>query len=150
MNFRKLLLAVNDTDVSMKAVKHVGEMCAGLEQIEICLLHVTLEAPPNYHLEGHGYDEYVSAQNEKAQKVFAEAMTILSQHNIKTVDIKTKTHISAKGETICQAILKEQAEGAYGTVVLGKRGVSRAEEFLFGSISNAVVQKCTFAVWVVA
>jgi len=56
----------------------------------------------------------------------------------------------AVGYTISQAILDTQTEGKYGTIIVGKRGVSKAEEFLFGSISSALVhnsKNCT--VWVV-
>jgi nucleotide-binding universal stress UspA family protein len=47
-------------------------------------------------------------------------------------------------------ILRIREEGNYDTVVIGRRGVSKAEEFLFGSVSTKVVQSaadCT--VWVV-
>jgi nucleotide-binding universal stress UspA family protein len=42
------------------------------------------------------------------------------------------------------------AAGGYGTIVVGRRGISKAEQFLFGSVSNKIVQNakdCT--VWVV-
>jgi len=42
-------------------------------------------------------------------------------------------------------------EGGFGTVALGRRGVSKAEEFLFGSVSSKIIHSvkgCT--VWVVA
>jgi len=47
----------------------------------------------------------------------------------------------AEGKTISQAIIDEQKSGGFGTVILGKRGLSKAEEFLFGSISSALLHK---------
>jgi Universal stress protein family. len=42
-------------------------------------------------------------------------------------------------------------EGGFGTVVIGRRGVSKAEEFLFGSVSTKVMHLAKdCAVWVVA
>jgi nucleotide-binding universal stress UspA family protein len=43
-----------------------------------------------------------------------------------------------------------QQQGDFGTLVIGRRGVSRAEEFLFGSVTTKVThlaKDCT--VWVV-
>ncbi|MBC8317247.1 MAG: universal stress protein, partial [Desulfobulbaceae bacterium] len=74
---------------------------------------------------------------------------LLAECGVDSQNIDTVTRMAA-GETISQAILDVQQEGGYGTVVVGKRGVSRAEEFLFGSISNALVHSSgEFTVWVV-
>lgn len=56
----------------------------------------------------------------------------------------------AEGKTISQVVLEVQAEGSFGTVVTGKRGVSKAEKFLFGSISNALARHSKdFTSWIV-
>ncbi len=56
----------------------------------------------------------------------------------------------AEGGTISEMVLAVQAKGNYGTVVAGKRGVSKAEEFLFGSISNALARHSKdFTAWIV-
>jgi nucleotide-binding universal stress UspA family protein len=51
---------------------------------------------------------------------------------------------------IARDILDEIEAGGYGTVIVGRRGLSRAKQFLFGSVSNKIVHNtkdCT--VWVV-
>ena len=51
---------------------------------------------------------------------------------------------------IARDILDEIEAGEYGTVIVGRRGLSRAKQFLFGSVSNKIVhtaRDCT--VWVV-
>jgi len=51
---------------------------------------------------------------------------------------------------VARDIIMEAQEGDYDTVVLGRRGISGVEKFLFGSISSKVlnaVQDCT--VWIV-
>ncbi len=53
--------------------------------------------------------------------------------------------------TISQTILETQTVGKYGTIIVAKRGVSKAEEFLFGSISSSLIHKSKdCAVWVVS
>ena len=54
------------------------------------------------------------------------------------------------GTSIARDILQVQQQGDFGTLVIGRRGVSRAEEFLFGSVTTKVThlaKDCT--VWVV-
>ena len=47
-------------------------------------------------------------------------------------------------------LLDEAAKGGYGTIVLGRRGISRTEQFLMGRVSNKVIQLAKeMAVWVV-
>lgn len=49
---------------------------------------------------------------------------------------------------IAKEILKEQREGKYGTVVIGRRGMTRSDAYLFGSVSQQILQgarKCV--VW---
>jgi nucleotide-binding universal stress UspA family protein len=58
-------------------------------------------------------------------------------------------HCSA-GESVSQEILRAMQEGGFGTIAIGRRGVSKQEEFLFGSVSNRIIhyaKGCT--VWVV-
>ena len=53
-------------------------------------------------------------------------------------------------EPVSTIILDKQEEYNACTVVIGRRGKSRHEEFIFGSVSNKVVHKANkCAVWVI-
>ena len=53
--------------------------------------------------------------------------------------------------SIALEVLHLAEEGGFGTVVVGRRGVSRQEEFLFGSVSSKIIHAAKdLAVWVVA
>jgi len=147
----KILLAVNDGETSLKAVRYVGATCGQMTDCEICLLHVSPEPPPYYYLEGNSEADYVKEKNAKAAKLFDKVIDMLGQLGIDPAIISTKFYITAHSETISSAIRAVQQEGGFGTVVVGKRGVSKAEEFLFGSISNAMARNCaSFTLWIVA
>jgi hypothetical protein len=46
--------------------------------------------------------------------------------------------------------MEEATKGGYGTIVVGRRGVSKVYEFLMGRVSNKVIQMAKDqAVWVV-
>lgn len=148
--WKKILVAVNDGETSMKAVRYVGEMC-GRADFDICLLHVSPEPPPYYYREGNTLQDYAKEKEAMAAAIFDQARQELAPFGIAGSAVETKTHIAEPAETISQSIFKVQQAGGFGTVVVGKRGVSKTEEFLFGSISNAIAQKCSgFAVWVVS
>ena len=52
---------------------------------------------------------------------------------------------------MAECILAEREKRDYDTIVVGRQGLSRKEEFLFGSISNKIVnhaRDCT--VWIIA
>jgi nucleotide-binding universal stress UspA family protein len=47
-------------------------------------------------------------------------------------------------------ILDEAQNNGYGTIVMGRRGLSGVKEFFMGSVSSKVLQNCTgMAAWVV-
>ena len=78
-----------------------------------------------------------------------EATIVLEDMGINGRDISQKICM-AEGRTISQMVLDIRKEGQFGTVVTGKRGVSKAEEFLFGSISNALARHSRdFTAWIV-
>ncbi len=148
-DWRNVLIAVDDTPTSENTLKYTADILGKLEATRICLLHIYPEPPPGYYSSGKSLDDYRQEKEEKAAPFIHRAKEILQQAGIDTKSIFTMDSM-ADHATISQAILDIQTEGKYGTIIVGKRGVSKAEEFLFGSISSALVhhsKDCT--VWVV-
>ena len=148
-DWRNVLIAVDDTPTSENALKYTADIIGKLEAARICLLHIYPEPPPGYYSSGKSLDDYKQEKEEKAAVFITRAKEILLQAGINEPSIITMFHM-ADHATISQAILDIQTQGEYGTIIVGKRGVSKAEEFLFGSISSSLVhhsKDCT--VWVV-
>ncbi|MCF8057486.1 MAG: universal stress protein [Desulfocapsa sp.] len=145
----KLLIAVDETETSMNALHYVAQMARGMEEMSICLLHIYPEPPPDFYLKGGTLASYRENQNAKAERVFSQAMIILEEAGVNKDRVSTDNRF-AEGKTISEELLAVRSEGDFGTVVVGKRGVSRTEEFLFGSISNALAQhSVNFTTWIV-
>lgn len=148
-NWQKILVAVDATPTSEKAVKYIGDIAGKLKDVNVCLLHIYPEPPPGYYASGKSLPEYQKAKESEAAVVFANALAILQKYGIKESAISRECRM-ADHATISQTIINVQEDGQYGTIVVGKRGVSKAEEFLFGSISNALVHHSKdVAVWVI-
>ncbi len=149
MDWKKILVAVDDTPTSENALQYTGNMVGHLPDVSLHLLHIYPEPPPDYYATGGSLDQYRAEREKIAAGIFSGAMEILTGCGIKTRSITTESRM-AERETISQTILEVQRERGFGTIAVGKRGVSKAEEFLFGSISNALVhQSRGIAVWVV-
>lgn len=148
-NREKFLLAVDGSKASIRAVKYVGKFASLMDNVQICILNVYPEPPPDYYSNGGILNDYVAMREERAAQMFKEARTLLLEAGVQEKQLSQLVRI-AEGKTISEEVLTVQGEGDYGTVVAGKRGVSKAEEFLFGSISNALARHSKhFTSWIV-
>ncbi len=148
-DWKKILIAVDDTPTSRKAVQYAANIIGRLEKVRLHLLHIYPEPPPDYYTAGGSLDAYRTEKEKESEALFADGMQTLTGSGIAREIITTECRM-AEHRTISQTILAVQEEGGYGTVVVGKRGVSKAEEFLFGSISNALLHHGRdIAIWVV-
>ena len=148
-NREKILLAVDGSKASARAVHYVGKFASLTTHVEVCILNVYPEPPPDYYTKGGLLDEYQDVREKRALAMFKEARAILVEAGVRENQLTQLVRIAAR-KTISEEVLAVQAEGDYGTVVAGKRGVSKAEEFLFGSISNALARNSKqFTSWIV-
>ena len=148
-NWDNILVAVDETATSLRALSYVAGIVGRAEGFSIGLLHIYPEPSAAQLHDGLDLKSYQAKKEETAKQILARASGVLTDCGFAGSRITTMCRM-ASGETISKTILQVQAEGGYGTVVVGKRGVSKAEEFLFGSISNTVVRNSRdFTVWVV-
>lgn len=143
------LIAIDEMESTQKAIHYVGRVCQNIAKLSICLLHIYPEPPPDFFKNNGNLDNYQIEHIENAEQMFEEGIQILRGYGIKREAIFCTTHMT-EGNTISDTLLKVRHMGNFKTVVTGKRGVSKSEEFLFGSISNALARNCNdFSVWIV-
>jgi len=149
-DWQKILVAVDDSNLSNRVVDYVGKVVVNHEGVKICLLQVYPEPPPYFYQEGHNLKEFQLEKENNAKKVFHRLLPILTGYGLAADRIQTSC-LMAEGISLSKEILTIREEGNFGTLVLGRRGISKAEEFLFGSISTAILREShDFAVWVVS
>ncbi|WP_319779393.1 universal stress protein [Maridesulfovibrio sp.] len=161
METMKMLIAFDGSDNSLKAVEYVGNIARNCSGCKIVLLYVE-RLPDKDRFPDDSAWEKQCAENEQNIKLkISEAAEKLVSMGVHPEEVQTEyfasckspfheTDICSTGRSIGMDILRIREEGGYGTIVIGRRGVSKAEEFLFGSVSTKVVQSavgCT--VWVV-
>ena len=131
---KKVLVAMDGSENASMAVAYAGDMLANRKDVTVTLLHVQT-------------DETVKNENE-IREMMDIARSLLVKAGIPEEAITIEVREKRAG--IGNDILNEIAGSGYGTVVVGRRGISRAQQLFFGSVSNKIVQNtndCT--VWVV-
>jgi nucleotide-binding universal stress UspA family protein len=145
----KILIAIDEGETSLRALRYVARMAAAMREVSICLLHIYPEPPPDFYVKGGQLADYKAEEEKRAEIILAHGERLLLEAGVQPGRVQRAVH-QAVGRSISQVILDVQKEGGFGTVAVGKRGVSKAEEFLFGSISNALARHSnSFTTWVV-
>jgi len=140
----KALVAVDTSEHTTRTVDYVGTIMDGTDW-EITLFHAI-----------RGLDYLLAEVSHELQQVekdveafFEEAISRLNNAGLNSDRISTK--IATGMASRAKAIVEEAENGGYGTIVVGRKGLSRVEEFIMGRVSNKVVQLAKkMAVWVVS
>ena len=133
----KILVAIDASEGAMRAIDYVGDMVDSLHW-EITLFHAVRDLDR----------EELHRAEKSMEYVFEEASGHLEKAGFNSNQITTRmiTGVSSRAGAIVVEVLKE----GYGTIVVGRRGLSHVEEFFMGRVSNKVIQMARkMAVWVV-
>lgn len=146
----KVLIAVDLSENSLKAVDYVGGMLRCHETAEITLLTVIKEPSPDIVPDDGERGRMVEEARKETLALMEKAGSSLAALGIPEKHVRLKIQVCQKPMSVSDLILHEQQNGGYGTLVVGRRGVSKREEFLFGSVSSKVVRDAKHcAVWVI-
>lgn len=149
----KILVAMDASEASLMAVDHLGFVIGGLPNLKILLYHVIpglrLLSMEETEIDLEGIEELVTERGaERIQTFFFQARKILLDAGLSERQISIK--IKKYSTNIARDIVTEAAKRNFGTVVLGRRGVSKSREFFMGSVSNKVLTMASnLACWVV-
>lgn len=155
---KKILLAVDASPASMKAVEFVAALLGGHEGYEVCIFHaIPGLGAINFDLsevcrpelpEVDMSDTCLEAFKLKVARLFQDVKDKLMTSGFESKKILEKI-ISGVGSR-SDAIVKEAEDGSYGTIVVGRRGLSKVEAFFMGRVGHEVVYGGKkFTVWVV-
>ena len=152
----KLLVALDSSDYAYKIVNYVAS--AVRRDAQITLFSV-LDSIPNDLADQLKYYPQFEEKVEELRKIEVGKASILHDVMEKCKNVLVKAGIAEKNIDInadskkvgvARDIIHEAERGNYDTVVVGRRGLSAASSFVFGSVSNKIVhhlKNCT--VWVV-
>lgn len=125
-NTGSFLVAFDGSDNAMRIVDHVGSTLG--RESKVLLLHAVRGRDP-----GH-----LNSAEAFIHPLFEQARAKLVQYGIpqENVSVNLAKGVSSRAGTI----VSEARSHRCGTIVVGRRGLSKAKEFFMGSVSNKVVQ----------
>ena len=94
-------------------------------------------------------EEWLTQYKQKVDAMLEDYRQLLIQKGFDPKDVAVRSTVRYC-PSMAECILSERDETLYSTIVVGRQGLSRSEEFLFGSVSSKIVthaRNCT--VWVV-
>jgi nucleotide-binding universal stress UspA family protein len=146
---KNILIAVDDSDNSRRAVFYVAQMLGGVGGFKVAVLHVLAEAEEDYFSTLEEKEKWFSQYAKKVEAMLENYRQILLQAGFDPKDVSVRSPVRYC-PSMAECILAERDTTQYHTLVVGRQGLSRSEEFLFGSVSSKIVnhaKNCT--VWVV-
>jgi nucleotide-binding universal stress UspA family protein len=146
---RNILIAADESQNAQRAVTYVGKLLGGIEGFKVTVLHVITEPEEDYfHKEGDK-DKWYSEYRQQVDQMLEKYRNILIDAGFNPENVSTRSTIQYC-PSMAECILAERDNTEYSTLVVGRKGLTYKEEFLFGSISGKIVRiakNCT--VWVV-
>ena len=149
---KKVMAAVDGSESSLRAVDHLCFMLMDNHEVKITIFHVSAKLGDYCEIDFNDTDgelEKFIVEGDKrcvqnfythALKKFKDAG--IGEDRILIKEVKPRMNVG-------KAIISELKKGNYGTVVLGRRGISRS--FFMGKVSEYVIEKIeNRALWLVS
>ena len=128
---------------------YAGEMLNGIDRFDFHIFHIINEPETDFFPNLTEKARWLQEEKEKAKGFMSEYRKLLVGTGISPEHVFI--HVKVRYcPSVAECILKESKQMDCKTIVIGRKGVTREEEFLFGSVSNKIIHKaqdCT--VWVV-
>lgn len=132
-----VLLALDGSDNAMRAVEYAGNLLGGPD-VKARLIHVIRS----------DHSEYVEQRKTEIGAFFDDASEVLEASGFESSHISTRIVTGVRSRAV--TIMEEAREEGYGTIVVGRKGLSRVRDFLLGTVSNKLIHLArNQAVWVV-
>jgi len=149
MLWTNVLLAYDNSQTALRAVEYVGQMFGKVEGAKVTLYSIYDKVPEHEMVDTH-FTQQVRSRISALERGKEEGRMRLDeakQHLIKMgfkEDQVTVRYVERK-KSVPKQIIDEVKQGQYGTVVLGRRGMSNVRQMLFGSVAATVIANLTGA-----
>jgi nucleotide-binding universal stress UspA family protein len=127
----------------------VAQILAGIKGFKVLILHVIRQPEEDYFPTSSEKDRWLGQYKLKVDAMLKDYRQILIRAGFAPEDVSVRSTLRYC-PSLAECILAELDQSGYSTIVVGRQGLSRSEEFLFGSVSSKIVnhaRDCT--IWVV-
>jgi nucleotide-binding universal stress UspA family protein len=146
---KRILVAVDESENSRMALLYVADFLGGFPGFRVILLSVLSVPDVDFFESGDERKNWIRTKQAALSEMLERYRQILIHSGFPENEVLTELIIT-KDKPVSTVILDAQEMYNACTLVVGRQGMSRKEEFLFGSVSNKLIHKSSrCAVWVV-
>jgi nucleotide-binding universal stress UspA family protein len=146
---KHILIAVDESENAKAALLFVAGFIGGFRGIRATILSVVAAPDRDLFDSDAERQKWITDKRESLLVVLERYRQILIQSGFPKSKIRTEL-VVGDGRPVSSIILEKQKEVSSCALVVGRRGISKSEEFLFGSVSNALVRSANnCSVWII-
>jgi len=146
---KHLLIAIDQSESSKRAVLYVADFLGGFPGFRVTLLSIIPEPEEDFFDTEAEQVAWTKDKLEEANRMLDNYRTILLQSGFPGEKVQVRSCVN-ETKALSDVILESQCGMSCCTVVVGRHHKSKSEEFLFGSTSNRIIHEArNCAVWVV-
>lgn len=147
---RNILIAADESENARRAVEYVAKLLKGIKGFRITIMHLIHEPDEDFFPDDAEKEKWLEQYTQNVTQMLEEYRQILLGEGFEPENVSVYSRVRWC-PSMAECILSERDTLEYGTIVVGRRGLSLKEEFLFGSVSGTVVRRArNCAIWVVA
>jgi hypothetical protein len=165
-NAKNMLIAVDDSEASYRAVTYVGSIVGGREDCRVCLLHALpplprelLEFGGSSNPEQEAKEEacikaeqarWIETVTQTTEPIFTRAKRILQEAHVPAHAVETQIVDTVNTQDLIQDILETAQTGNFGTVVVGRESLHGFKALFTSHVGAALIRQAHgLTVWVV-
>ena len=146
---KHLLLAVDQTENSKRAVLYVADFLGGLPGFRVTLLSIIAEPEEDFFNNKEEQVSWTRKKTEETNDMLEDYRQMLIQAGFEPDRVRIRACLN-EVKSLSEAILDMRCEPPCNTVVVGRHHKTKTEEFLYGSTSSKLIHEArNCAVWVV-
>jgi nucleotide-binding universal stress UspA family protein len=135
---RHLLVAVDESDNSKRAVMYLADFFCDYKNVFVTLLSIIQDPSEDYFPSDAEREKWLNDKQQAMNMILTGYKEMLIEAGFKEAQVETQLSVRACA-SVGDAILKEQEKLRCCIVVVGRRGITHNEEFVFGSTSNKIL-----------
>jgi nucleotide-binding universal stress UspA family protein len=152
---KKLLIAVDGSIYSANTLHYLERLFANLDDIRFHLISVIPCNPSEAAKEWFDELELLNMLTKEEQKRYAaanrylnKAVAQLERNGISPEHVTSELKLSTTSPAA--EVLNIAREGFFDALIIGRRGVSKLEELILGSVSTTLLHKChDVPIWII-
>jgi nucleotide-binding universal stress UspA family protein len=162
----KILIAVDETDASLAAVRYVARMMGGRKDLHVRMFHVLPSTPPELLEYGGAEDpkkegqlsaelqaaqaDWIAEAKRSAQASLEATLVLLIDHGLLSENLSTELSSSIHKPDVAREVLEAAQKWDCGTIVTGRHSLPWTQELFHRHVSEELIRRAKgFAVWVV-